>query len=50
MPNQIVDYRNHVSKQLLKELEHRRTQWHLRNKVELLEHLLTWVVNTEPDL
>ena len=43
------DYEHLVSEELLEVMEERKKQWHLRPRIELLEHLLSWCAGEEHD-
>jgi len=44
------DYEHLVSQELLEVMDERKKQWHLRPRIELLEHLLSWCASEEPDI
>ena len=43
------DYEHLVSQELLEVMDERKKQWHLRPRIELLEHLLSWCTGEEHD-
>ena len=44
------DYEHLVSEELLEVMDERKKQWHLRPRIELLEHLLSWCPGEEYDI